>query len=75
MPCLILQYDITYLIKVKELLRKSCHEVTLFWRWQLPGLTHLINKDMVYSLVHGEMAFTLLLFDQFMRRAMPPHRL
>jgi len=31
----------------------------------------LINKGMVYSPSHGEMAFTVPLFDAFMRRAMP----
>jgi hypothetical protein len=31
----------------------------------------LIKKGMVYSPSHGEMAFTVPLFDEFMRRAMP----
>lgn len=31
----------------------------------------LIRKGMVYSPSHGEMAFTVPLFDEFMRRTMP----
>ncbi len=31
----------------------------------------LIKKGMVYSPSHGEMAFTVPRFDEFMRRAMP----
>lgn len=31
----------------------------------------LIKKGMIYSPVHGDMAFTVPLFDQFMRRVMP----
>lgn len=31
----------------------------------------LINKGMVYSPSHGDMAFTVPLFDEFMRRAIP----
>lgn len=34
---------------------------------------NLINKGMVYSTAHGEMAFTVPLFDQFMRRVIPNH--
>ena len=36
-----------------------------------PVRATLIRKGMVYSPAHGEMAFTVPLFDQFMRRAMP----
>lgn len=36
-----------------------------------PVRANLIKKGMVYSPSHGEMAFTVPLFDQFMRRAMP----
>ena len=31
----------------------------------------LIKKGMIYSPSHGVMAFTVPLFDEFMRRAMP----
>lgn len=36
-----------------------------------PGRANLIRKGMVYSPAHGEMAFTVPLFDEFMIRAMP----
>jgi hypothetical protein len=36
---------------------------------------NLISKGMVYSPTYGEMAFTVPLFDQFMRRAIPPRSL
>ncbi len=36
-----------------------------------PVRANLIKKGMVYSPSHGEMAFTVPLFDDFMRRAMP----
>lgn len=36
-----------------------------------PARAKLINKGMIYSPVHGELAFTVPLFDDFMRRAMP----
>jgi len=36
-----------------------------------PVRANLIKKGMVYSPSHGEMAFTVPLFDEFMRRAMP----
>jgi len=36
-----------------------------------PVRASLIKKGMVYSPSHGEMAFTVPLFDDFMRRAMP----
>lgn len=36
-----------------------------------PVRASLIRKGMVYSPSHGEMAFTVPLFDDFMRRAMP----
>lgn len=32
---------------------------------------NLIKKGMIYSPAHGEMAFTVPLFDEFMRRAIP----
>ncbi len=36
-----------------------------------PVRASLIKKGMVYSPSHGEMAFTVPLFDEFMRRTMP----
>lgn len=41
-----------------------------------PVRAQLIRKGMVYSPAHGDMAFTVPLFDEFMIRAMPvfPHR-
>ncbi|MCE5328190.1 MAG: ATP-binding protein [Planctomycetaceae bacterium] len=36
-----------------------------------PVRASLIKKGMIYSPAHGEMAFTVPLFDQFMRRAIP----
>lgn len=36
-----------------------------------PVRAKLIQKGMVYSPAHGDMAFTVPLFDEFMRRAMP----
>lgn len=33
--------------------------------------TSLINKGMIYSPLHGDTAFTVPLFDEFMKRAMP----
>jgi hypothetical protein len=36
-----------------------------------PVRAQLINKGMVYSPAHGEMAFTVPLFDEFMKRVMP----
>lgn len=36
-----------------------------------PVRASLINKGMVYSPSHGDMAFTVPLFDEFMRRAIP----
>jgi hypothetical protein len=36
-----------------------------------PVRAKLISKGMVYSPGHGEMAFTVPLFDEFMRRVMP----
>jgi len=36
-----------------------------------PTRSKLINKGMVYSPQHSEIAFTVPLFDEFMRRAMP----
>ncbi len=36
-----------------------------------PVRASLIRKGMIYSPAHGEMAFTVPLFDEFMRRAMP----
>jgi hypothetical protein len=36
-----------------------------------PVRAKLIKKGMIYSPAHGDMAFTVPLFDQFMRRAIP----
>jgi len=36
-----------------------------------PSRANLIRKGMIYSPSHGDMAFTVPLFDAFMRRAMP----
>jgi len=36
-----------------------------------PRRAKLINKGMIYSPQHGEIAFTVPLFDEFMRRAIP----
>lgn len=38
-----------------------------------PVRANLIRKGMVYSPQHGEMAFTVPLFDEFMIRAIPDH--
>lgn len=37
-----------------------------------PRRAKLIQKGMVYSPAHGELAFTVPLFDEFLMRAMPP---
>ncbi len=39
-----------------------------------PVRAKLIRKGMVYSPAHGDMAFTVPLFDEFMRRVMPEFR-
>jgi hypothetical protein len=36
-----------------------------------PSRANLIKKGMIYSPAHGDMAFTVPLFDEFMMRAMP----
>ena len=36
-----------------------------------PVRAKLIRKGMIYSPAHGEMAFTVPLFDEFMIRAIP----
>jgi hypothetical protein len=36
-----------------------------------PMRNALIHKGMIYSPAHGDTAFTVPLFDQFMRRVMP----
>lgn len=36
-----------------------------------PVRAKLIRKGMVYSPAHGELAFTVPLFDEFMIRAIP----
>ena len=36
-----------------------------------PVRAKLIRKGMIYSPAHGDMAFTVPLFDEFMLRAMP----
>lgn len=38
-----------------------------------PVRAQLIKKGMIYSPAHGELAFTVPLFDGFMKRAMPGH--
>lgn len=39
-----------------------------------PVRAKLIKKGMIYSPIHGDMAFTVPLFDEFMRRTMPNFR-
>jgi hypothetical protein len=39
-----------------------------------PVRAKLIKKGMIYSPAHGDMAFTVPLFDEFMVRAMPTRR-
>lgn len=39
-----------------------------------PGRAKLIKKGMIYSPAHGDMAFTVPLFNEFMIRAMPEFR-
>jgi hypothetical protein len=36
-----------------------------------PVRAKLIKKGMIYSPAHGDMAFTVPLFDEFMKRAIP----
>jgi Mn-dependent DtxR family transcriptional regulator len=36
-----------------------------------PVRAKLIKKGMIYSPAYGDMAFTVPLFDEFMRRSMP----
>jgi hypothetical protein len=36
-----------------------------------PTRDNLIKKGMVYAPEHGQIAFTVPLFDEFMRREMP----
>lgn len=36
-----------------------------------PTRSQLINKGMVWSPIHGDTAFTVPLFDEFMKRIMP----
>jgi hypothetical protein len=36
-----------------------------------PRRAQLIKKGMIYSPVYGELAFTVPLFDEFMKRAIP----
>jgi hypothetical protein len=36
-----------------------------------PVRAKLLQKGMIYSPAHGDMAFTVPLFDEFMLRAMP----
>lgn len=40
-----------------------------------PVRANLIGKGMVYSLSYGVMDFTVPLFDEFMRRAIPEYNL
>jgi hypothetical protein len=44
------------------------------WRSLGPARSALIAKGMVYSPDHGDTAFTVPLFDQFMKRMMPIDR-
>jgi hypothetical protein len=37
-----------------------------------PVRASLIKKGMIYSPAHGDLAFTVPLFDEFMKRAMNP---
>jgi hypothetical protein len=39
-----------------------------------PLRSSLIRKEMIYCPQHGDTAFTVLLFDQFMKRVMPKRR-
>ncbi len=36
-----------------------------------PDRASLMKKGMIYSSAYGDMAFTVPLFDEFMRRVMP----
>ncbi len=36
-----------------------------------PTRSSLVSKGMIYSPAHGDTAFTVLLFDGFMKRIMP----
>lgn len=36
-----------------------------------PSRAHLIKKGMIYSPAHGDTAFTVPLFDEYLRRTMP----
>ena len=36
-----------------------------------PVRANLIQKGMIYSPAHGDMAFTVPLFDEFMKRTIP----
>ena len=38
----------------------------------VPARAHLIEKGMIYSPAHGDTAFTVPLFDEYLRRTMPP---
>jgi hypothetical protein len=49
---------------VAEILLKSVNQLA-------PARAKLIEKGMIYSPTHGETAFTVPLFDEFMRRIMP----
>ena len=37
-----------------------------------PRRGRLIRKGMIYSPAHGDTAFTVPLFDEFLKRVMPP---
>jgi AAA ATPase domain len=49
---------------IADILGKKVNEVA-------PTRSRLIDKGMIYSLSHGENAFTVPLFDGFMKRVMP----
>src|SRR6202011_4176659 len=50
--------------EVAELIGKTTYQLG-------PVRDALVRKGMVYSPAHGDIAFTVPLFDQFMRRTMP----
>jgi hypothetical protein len=50
--------------QVAELIGKTAQQLG-------PARDTLIRKGMIYSPAHGQIAFTVPLFDQFMKRTMP----
>lgn len=53
--------------EVTELIGKTTQQLA-------PVRDTLIRKGMIYSPAHGQIAFTVPLFDQFMKRTMPMPR-